>query len=119
MKISQKEKPLYDKDSEIACPLNESAINEMYEEMQLIIHSLCRNPRVIQIPEAMEEGDYICHDCIEEIGANVVKLAHSILISSKTYQLAMLEELEKRNGIEAVTVDDHFINDAAEKCAGI
>lgn len=79
----------------MAIPQNDAAVDEIYEEMMMVITSLCSNPNVVNI-----EGDLIGDD----LSNQVVQLAHSIVVSSKTMQLAMLEEREKRKDEESIPV---------------
>ena len=50
MKISSSTRAAYD-DSEKAGPkpINEAAVMEMYEEMQMYIAALCKNPNAVNI----------------------------------------------------------------------
>lgn len=115
MKISSSTRAAYD-DSEKAGPkpINEAAVMEMYEEMQMYIAALCKNPNAVNIRDG-----YVCPNCEYDLADEIVALAHSLMKSSKTMQLAMFEEMQKNRSELEMTVDDYFINDAADKVAGI
>tara|TARA_Y100000817_G_C16744450_1_gene494012 strand:+ start:368 stop:658 length:291 start_codon:yes stop_codon:yes gene_type:complete len=93
MKLRASGLAVYNDEGGVAIPQNDAAVDEIYEEMMMVVTSLCANPNVVNLADV---DDDLCHQ--------IVQLAHSIVHSSKTMQLAMLEEKEKRQNEESIPV---------------